>query len=176
MKALVISDTHGSLDLVEEAGRRALAAGATLALHLGDDLEDAGPLRRLGLEVQGVQGVYHPDYQRPEPPNRLLVRLEEVPLLLTHSRLPHPHDRPEDADPAKLAGRLGVRAVLYGHTHVPALEDEQGVLWINPGHLRPADKRGWPPTLALLTATGDRLQVQIEELHTGRIVFFWPRP
>lgn len=174
MIALLISDTHGHLDLVEAAGRRALEAGARLALHLGDDLEDAEPLRRLGLEVRGVQGVYHPDYQRPGLPNRLLLRLERVPVLLTHSRLPHANDRPEDGDPAEVARRLGAWAVLYGHTHEPAIREEAGLLWINPGHLKPEDKKGWPPTLALLEASGASLSVRIEELLGGRPLLRWP--
>ncbi len=173
MKALVISDTHGNLDLVEEAGRRALEAGVGLVLHLGDDLEDAEPLARLGLEVRGVQGLYHPDYRQPEPANRLLVRLGGLGFLLTHSRLPHPHDLPEDGDPAGLARALGARAVLYGHTHVPAIEEEGGLLWVNPGHLKASDKRGHPPTLALLEIEGESLRIIIEELHSGRPVLSW---
>ncbi len=174
MKAVVISDSHGSLSLVAQAGKRALGAGARLILHLGDDLEDATALRGMGLEVRGVQGVYHPQYLEAAPANRLLVTLDKVALLLTHCRLPHPHDRPEDGDPAEVARRLGAAAVLYGHTHVPAIEEEGGLLWINPGHLRPEDKKGHPPSLAFLEAVGAALSVRIEELHTGRLVAAWP--
>jgi len=175
MKALVISDTHGNLDLVAEAGRLALRRGAGLVLHLGDDLEDAAALPALGLQVRGVQGVYHPEYRLADTPNRLLVRLEEVPLLLTHCRVCHPNDRPEDEEPAQLARRLSAAAVLYGHTHVPSIDEEDGLLWVNPGHLRPQDNRGWPPTVALIEANGGQLAVRIEELHTGLEFFSWPK-
>jgi putative phosphoesterase len=174
LKVLVISDTHGSLDLVAEAGRRALEVGAGLVLHLGDDLEDAAPLAEMGLELRGVQGLFHPEYFAEEPPNRLLIRIEDVALLLTHSPLPHPHDRPEDGVPAEVARNLGASAVLYGHTHVPAIQEHAGLLWINPGHLKAGDKRGWPPTLAILDIEGDRLSVRIEELRGGRLVARWP--
>lgn len=174
MKAVAISDSHGSLSLVAQAGRRALEAGARLILHLGDDLEDAAALQGMGLEVRGVQGVYHPQYREVAPANRVLVTLDRVALLLTHCRLPHPHDRPEDGDPAEVARRLGAAAVLYGHTHVPAIEEQGGLLWINPGHLRPADKKGHPPSLAFLEAVGSDLSVRIEELATGRLMASWP--
>jgi len=175
IKLMAISDSHGETDMVRDAGRLARARGVTLALHLGDDLEDAAPLMKMGLEVRGVHGVFSPHYLKPEPPNRLLVRVgDALSFLLTHSPLPHQHDRPEDGPPEAVARRMGARVILYGHTHAPDITERDGLLWVNPGHLKREDKRGWPPTIAWLDVEGASLNIEIIEALGGRTLFRWP--
>jgi predicted phosphodiesterase len=60
--------------------------------------------------------------------------------------------------------------VLYGHTHVPALESRGGVLWLNPGHLKGPVDKGHPPTFALLRLSSRRLSVEIRRLENGKAV------
>jgi hypothetical protein len=97
-----------------------------------------------------------------------VVELEGLKFLLTHTSERHRHDGPGDPDPEMVC--YEVDAVLYGHTHVPYLEDRQGVAWINPGHLRDRNDRGHPPTFALLHIAPPALKVQVHRLSDGKLV------
>ena len=62
-------------------------------------------------------------------------------------------------------GRLGrrfpeARAIIFGHSHVPFLEDEDGLLLLNPGS--PTDRRRQPRhTFALLRAEKGNVRAEI---------------
>jgi uncharacterized protein len=150
MKIAVISDSHGHTDLVARLTDRLTRAGIDTAIHLGDDYDDASPLLTAGFEVLRVPGVYSEYYQNPDIPNRLAVELGGLKILLTHSDRPHENDRPEDGDPSRVAEQARPDLVLFGHSHLPTLEDRQGRLWMNPGHLKPEDKKGAPPSYAVI--------------------------
>ena len=52
------------------------------------------------------------------------------------------------------------RVVVFGHSHIPWLEDEDGLLLLNPGS--PTDKRRQPEhTFALLRAQGGGASAEI---------------
>ena len=53
--------------------------------------------------------------------------------------------------------------VISGHTHRPLQEENQGVLYVNPGSAG-YPKSGRPATVALLQINGQSLQAQIVEL------------
>ncbi len=55
------------------------------------------------------------------------------------------------------------RVIIFGHSHIPFLEDEGGLLLLNPGS--PTDRRRQPRhTFALLHAEGGDAQVKILDL------------
>jgi putative phosphoesterase len=55
------------------------------------------------------------------------------------------------------------RAIVFGHSHVPFLEDEDGLLLLNPGS--PTDKRRQPRrTFALLRAGDGDVRAEIQTL------------
>ena len=55
------------------------------------------------------------------------------------------------------------RVVVFGHSHIPWLEDEDGLLLLNPGS--PTDKRRQPEhTFAVLRAEGGRVRAEIQAL------------
>ncbi|MHB8068583.1 MAG: metallophosphoesterase family protein [Desulfobaccales bacterium] len=70
---------------------------------------------------------------------------------------------PQDPEPE-------VRLVLYGHTHQPRVANRGGVLWINPGHLRDRQDRGYPPTFALLRLSPGGIEVEIRRLQDGILI------
>ncbi len=168
MRVLVISDTHGELDNVRKFMSRAVELRPDLIIHLGDNYEDADVLME-EFKVMRVPGVYEDAYFNPDVPNRILINLEGWTALMVHSPTPHENDQPWDLDPTKLISRRVVDLVLHGHTHVPRVERSEVVL-VNPGHLKSEDKKGYPPSFAILDATGDELRVRIEELNTGRLL------
>jgi putative phosphoesterase len=64
-----------------------------------------------------------------------------------------------DRDPA--ADRLS--AVIYGHSHVPRIEQREGVLFLNPGSAGPRRFK-LPITLARLTLVDGQLHAQLVDL------------
>jgi putative phosphoesterase len=164
----VVSDTHGNREGMLRLAERLKSLGVQTLLHLGDDYRDMNTLSQAGLRVIGVPGVFCPEYREPGIPNRQIVEMDGVKLLLTHTETRHHYDNPQDLDPELAC--YEVDAVLFGHTHVPGLEERQGVAWINPGHLRHRTDRGHPPTFALLHIKPSELKVQIHRLLDGLIL------
>jgi len=164
----VVSDTHGNRQGMLLLAERLQSLGVETVLHLGDDYADLAFLSQAGLQVLGVPGVYCPAYGDPNVPNRRIVELAGLKFLLTHTDTRHRHDAPGDLDPEFAC--YEVNAVLFGHSHTPGLEERQGVIWINPGHLRDRPDRGHPPTFALLDLSPGALRARIHRLADGELV------
>ncbi len=168
MRVLVISDTHGELGNVKKLMLRALKLRPDLVIHLGDNYDDANVLMEK-FKVMRVPGVYEDAYFSPDVPNRILIDLKGWTTLLVHSLRPHENDQPWDLDPTKLISKGVVDLVLHGHTHVPRVERHEVVL-VNPGHLKSEDKRGYPPSFAVLDVIEDELKISIEELNSEKLL------
>ncbi len=164
----VVSDTHGNVEGMRRLAAQLQNQGVSIILHVGDDYRDLNTLKQTGLEVIGVPGVFCREYDDPRVPNRLVVELGGLKILLTHTESKHRHDAPADPDPQVLAREVHI--VLFGHTHMPTLEERQGVLWLNPGHLRGRRDRGHPPTFALLALSPEEARVEIRRLEDGGLV------
>ena len=55
------------------------------------------------------------------------------------------------------------RVVIYGHTHRPQMEKQQGILYLNPGSaMQP--RFGYPPSVALLEIKGDDRRARLIDL------------
>jgi putative phosphoesterase len=150
MKIGLLSDSHGNIQYVKKAAEYLKKANVSLIVHLGDDCEDLDAVKNLGVEVVKVPGVFSSCYQDQSIPNRVIKEIEGVKILITHSSQPHPNDLPEDKDPKDIIEQENIKAVFYGHTHIPKIENKNGILWINPGHLRESDKKGNPATFAIV--------------------------
>jgi putative phosphoesterase len=168
MLVAVVSDTHGNREGMDLLAVRLKAFKVNTVLHLGDDYKDVQALTGAGLEVLAVPGVFCPEYAGAEPPNRYVVKLAGVKMLLTHTPQRHRADRPGDLDPE--APPPGVKLVLYGHTHTPALKARQGVWWLNPGHLRAHPDKGHPASFALLRLSPKGVRVAIRRLEDGEVL------
>src|SRR5215204_3477511 len=120
LKIGLISDT---LDLVRPQARSALA-GVAHILHAGDicaghvlaDLAKIAP-------VTAVRGNNDRGAWARELATTTLVELGGVFIYVLHDL------SDLDIDP----GAAGVRAVIYGHSHKPRIEERGGVLYVNPG-------------------------------------------
>ncbi|MCX5891060.1 MAG: metallophosphoesterase family protein [Deltaproteobacteria bacterium] len=146
----IISDTHG---LLRPQAVKALG-GVELIIHAGD-LGGPEVLARLTAiaPVQAVRGnVDKGDWARPLPRNRV-VAVGQVQLYVLHNLYEL------DLNP----GAAGLAAVIYGHSHQPTLERQDGVLYLNPGSAGPR-RFSLPVSLALLQVTGDSLKIEFIEL------------
>ena len=146
----IISDTHG---LLRPQAVKALC-GVELIIHAGD-LGGPEVLAALAAiaPVQAVRGnTDKGDWARPLPRNRV-VAVEGMQLYVLHNLYEL------DLNP----GAAGLAAVIYGHSHRPSLERQEGVLYLNPGSAGPR-RFSLPVTLALLRVTGEALKVEFIKL------------
>lgn len=170
MKFAVISDSHGFVDRVGLLAQRIRAMGIDTAVHLGDDYDDATVLKDAGLNLHRVPGVYSDYYLNPDIVNRPVIEIGGLKVMLTHSDSVHKNDLPEDGDPAEKALEEKPDLVLYGHTHLPAIEEKQGRLWVNPGHLKPEDKKGAPPSYAIVYTDSKPFKVMIYNFDNDQVL------
>lgn len=169
MRLGLVSDTHGELENLRLAIKKMRDDWRVEVLvHLGDECEDIEAVRELWKgELIQVPGVYCENYRDPGVPNRLVKELSGYRVLFTHTREPHANDLPGDLNPLEVAARGEVEIVAYGHTHVPALSWEGGVLWVNPGHLKGQDKKGYSPSFAVLDLGEKGVTAYLVDLHSG---------
>ena len=158
MELAIISDTHmpkGARAIPEAALERLRRADAIL--HAGDlvGAEVLALLEALGPPVHAVHGnVDEPDLMIRLPTVRI-VEAEGARIAMTH-----------DAGPA--GGRLGrlrrrfpdADAVVFGHSHEPLHEEEDGFQIFNPGS--PTERRRAPRhTMGWATARAGRLELAL---------------
>ncbi|HKA34147.1 MAG TPA: metallophosphoesterase family protein [Candidatus Binatia bacterium] len=120
----VISDTHG---LVRPEALNALR-GTDLILHAGD-IGAPEVLERLRLiaDVVAIKGNNDRDGWARKIPDTLEVKPEGVGIYLIHNV------RDLAIDPAA----AGYRVVVSGHSHMPSIREESGVIYLNPGSAGP---------------------------------------
>jgi putative phosphoesterase len=179
MRLGLVSDTHGELENLREAARRLVREWRVEAIaHLGDECEDVVVLEEFpGPEIIRVPGVFCEHYRDPAIPNRLVRELAGHRVLFTHTPTSHANDLPGDPKPEELVACREVDVVAFGHTHVPLVEERDGVLWVNPGHLKGQDKRGHAPSFAVVDLAADRVEVRLVDLAGGVVTthFVWER-
>jgi putative phosphoesterase len=153
--AAVIADTH----IPRRA--RALPEGllphlerSDLILHAGD-LMDAAVLDELAAyaPVRAVRGnLDPPDLELPET---LELTLGGIDVAVIHDSGPKRGRR------NRMRRRFpGARVVVFGHSHIPFLEDGDGLMLLNPGS--PTDRRRQPRhTFALLRVEEGRAWAEI---------------
>jgi len=147
----VISDTHGVL---RPQAAQALR-GVELIIHAGDighprvltALEEIAP-------VQAVRGnTDRGEWARGLPLSRLL-EVGGARLYVLHEL---------QALDQTFRPRPPFQAVIYGHSHQPRSECQDGVLYLNPGSAGPR-RFTLPVTLALLRVQEGRLQAEVVNL------------
>lgn len=146
----VIADTHGLLRPEVLAALR----GVSLIIHAGDI---GGPDVLAGLRsiapVVAVRGNTDVEPWASVLPETATVVVGELRLYVLHDR------RLLDIDPRV----TGHAAVISGHSHQPALERRDGVLYLNPGAAGPRRFR-LPVSVALLHVDKDGLDARLIEL------------
>ena len=151
MRILVVSDTHGNylapLQIFKETG-------AEMLIHLGDEIDDAVTLELiLDRPVMKVPGNCDPGAQEPRD---LLKKIADRLFFVTHGdqyQVKNSLNRLVEK-----AKELKAAVVLFGHTHKPLIQKQDGVLLINPGALMAgSDSKSY----ALLTVTYSRITSEI---------------
>ena len=120
----VISDTHGLLRPQAIAALR----GAELIIHAGD-VGDPAILDALGriAPVRAIRGNVDSEAWAHKLPETEVVEIADVAIYVLHNV----HDL--DLNPRA----AGFACVISGHSHQPASERSDGVLYFNPGSAGP---------------------------------------
>ena len=149
MRIGLISDTHGLLrpEVLD------FLRGSDHIVHGGDD-SDAGVLEKLraiaphtAVRGNNDRGAWAAGLRESE-----LVRLGDVFLYAIH-------DLAEiDIEPHA----VGVQVVVSGHSHRPAIDERDGVIYVNPGSAGPRRFR-LPISAAELAVEGGRVSARIVE-------------
>ncbi len=130
---------------------------ADLILHAGD-LMDPTLLDTLAVyaPVKAVRGNLDPPDSR--LPEKLEFEFGGVRIAMTHDSGPKKGRR------NRMRRRFPeARVVVFGHSHIPWLEDEGGLLLLNPGS--PTDKRRQPDyTFALLSIDAGNPRAEVVAL------------
>ena len=164
----VVSDTHKHIVNLSKALDFLKTQGVDTIIHLGDDYTDIDELAE--RNIVRVPGVFSDAYQDDKIQNRRVENYAGWRFLLSHTISSHPNDLPDDPKPEELIKDQKVQVVLYGHTHVPEIKQDRRVIFVNPGHLKNEDKRGFPPTFGYIELTIDGILVRIYELRDGSIL------
>lgn len=146
----VISDTHGLL----RPEAVAALAGVDLILHAGDvgaaHVLDA---LRAVAPVVAVRGNVDTGAWAASLPLTEVVAVDAVDIYMLHDL------KQLDLNPAA----AGFRVVISGHSHRPVIEEQQGVLYLNPGSAGPR-RFNLPICLAHLTIQGGQAHADLIDL------------
>ena len=155
MLVVVLADTHiprRAKELPE--GLVSHLESANLILHAGDllvedvlyELESYAPVRAVKGNVDGW------DVRLPET---LKFEVGDVPVAMIHD------SGPKKGRWGRMRRRFpGARVVVFGHSHIPWLEDEDGLMLLNPGS--PTDRRRAPDhTFALLHVEAGGIRAEV---------------
>lgn len=144
----LISDTHGLLrpEAIEalRGCDQIIHAGDVGALDILDRLRNVAPV----LAVRG-----NVDDQSPALPYTRTIDFDGRSIHVIHIL----------ADLDRRPPPLGVAAVIYGHSHKPAIDERNGVLYVNPGSAGPK-RFNLPATVAKLWIEDGRLTARIVPL------------
>lgn len=163
MRIGVISDTHiPSRAKRIPAEALELFAGADLILHAGD-VSVAGALDELSAvaPVRAVAGNIEDPVLGSALPGTLRLDLGGAAVGMVHNSGPTQGRR------ARMQRWFpGCRVVVFGHSHLPLIEDREGLLLLNPGSACDP-RRARIPTVAILEIVHGEPRAELVQLRAG---------
>ena len=149
MRILIVSDTHGRLGNVEMVLEK--VKPIDMMIHCGDIERDEEYLRMIaGCPVYMVSG--NNDWGLALD-RELMIQIGKYRVMVTHG---HHYSVYYDLNAlAQVAKDKGADVVMFGHTHVPAIERIDGITLVNPGSLTLPRQYGRVPTYAFMEIDED---------------------
>jgi putative phosphoesterase len=165
LDVVVVADTHGQAHPNAARLIRALAPG--LILHGGDIGEPSvlEPLREIAplLAVRGNIDARLPGYVDSMDIEFVAGQRSLLRVLLTHIAVYGPKLR---AEVARLAAEKSARIVVCGHSHVPFLGRDRGLVMFNPGSIGPR-RFQLPITFGVLSIKAGGISLRHISCETG---------
>ena len=142
-KILIVSDSHGRNVNLQKAIRN-MGSYLDMMIHLGDSQEY--PDQITGMVRGNCDGMS-------KLPGTKLVDIGSHKALLTHGHL---YGGSIGIPQMKaMAQENGADIVMFGHTHIPLLEQEDGMTVLNPGSISQPRQDGRRPTYMVMTIEDD---------------------
>jgi putative phosphoesterase len=129
MLVAVVSDTHRVIKYINLA--KELIKDADILIHLGDNTDDVEVLKSgFNGDVYAVAG--NCDYSV-QYPKEAIIEINGRKIFFTHGDL---YGVKSSMNNIYYRGKeLGVDIVLFGHTHEQIIEEEKGIVLMNPGSI-----------------------------------------
>lgn len=149
MKVLIVSDTHRSDRNLVRVMK--LEGPVDRVIHLGDIEESEGAIQKIvGCPLDIVCG--NNDFWC-DLPKEKEITIGKYRVFLTHG---HTYFVSLDTQMLKReACARGIQIAMYGHTHLPKIEEEQGVIVLNPGSLSYPRQQGRQPSYIVMEFDAD---------------------
>ena len=144
MKVLIVSDTHGKGNVLDEVLLRETPFDALV--HCGD-VEGQEDYLEAALDCPAYIVAGNNDFFSD------LDRELEIDLAGTKVLITHGHNYGVSLDPAELideAASRGISVVFFGHTHKPVILRRGNITAVNPGSLSYPRQEGRTPSYAVL--------------------------
>lgn len=152
-KILVVSDSHGNNSNLRKAIEAFGPRGEQLEMliHLGDIQGSLEAIERLvDCPVEAVSG--NGDFI-PGLPGTKIISIGKEKALITHG---HRYGcKMGTGKMRELAEANGAGMVLFGHTHIPLLENFSDMKIMNPGSISQPRQEGHRPTYLVITIEED---------------------
>ena len=169
MKILVLSDTHGNRSTIQGIIDYLSHNRVDQVIHLGDDYQDGEAIISAGHPLIRVPGTWTVEYKNTLIENRRFEIFNGWRFFLTHTPKAHFNDLPDDVDPQRVLQEKQCDFFCHGHTHHPEIVTENnGVVRLNPGHLKRPEDRGHRASFAILDLFAESVTVTI--LDYGSVV------
>lgn len=149
-KILIVSDSHGRNTNLRKAIQN-MGSYLDMMIHLGDSQEY--PDQITGMVNCPVEMVRGNCDGLSKLPGTKLIDIGDHKALITHGHLYGgsmgiPQMR-------AMAQENGADIVMFGHTHIPLLEQEDGMTVLNPGSISQPRQDGRRPTYMVMTIEDD---------------------
>ena len=155
MRIGVIGDTHRHMQSLERAVEHFV--GCEMILHTGDNFADANIIHsKMGIGIIAVKG--NCDFEDVE--DEILFESCGKRIFLCHG---HKYGvKHGSVDLEKRAREVRADIVVFGHTHIPRVEEIGGILFINPGSTsRPRSGNG---SAGVLSITDENVEFELFEV------------
>jgi putative phosphoesterase len=161
MKIGVASDTHRNKELLNNVATWLISEQhITQLYHLGDDYEDVIDLAHERIEVIQIPGIYHKHYLDGSLKKIQIQHVMGLRILLVHS-----FDKDVNDNERTISD-----IILYGHTHKAELKLNDGLLLMNPGHLKSAIDKHEKASFGLIEVQDLHVSAKISDLNFEEIM------
>ena len=144
MKVLIVSDTHGREDNLEKALEKESPIDAMV--HLGD-VERSEDYIRILTDAPVYMVAGNNDWGS-DLPQEIITEIGKYRVFITHG---HRYYVPFEMDRLKAAAKeRNAQIVIFGHSHMPYLQEEDGITFLNPGSISKPRQVSFEPTYAIM--------------------------